>query len=900
MAAAERIGAYEILRLLGSGSQGDVFLARDARSMRRVALKVLTGAPSAHAVTRLRHEAMAIARLRHAAFAEVLEAVFEGPRPYLAMRHVEGVALSDARSARACPVELFASDAKPVPADFLRWFESVSRAVHVAHKAGVVHADLHPGNLMIATDGAPVVLDFGTARVDGLASVTRTGLALGRARFAAPEVLLGRRADARSDVFSIGAVMADCLAVQGAVDPRRSIGTAAGEDLRLVLGKATAAAPEDRFASALELAQELFRLRAGEAIRTGRPGVLRTALRQIRRSPGPMLAALVLTSALVLVWSTWSGTMRARLRVEAASERGRSLLSRLADEWGAEQFHASALSARSGEGGDGGDQRLGGLELEILRLLRRAGRFPEARGLLDADSLGPTTVAEASFERALLAYDRGAVVDVPAVAAGPLGAFVAGLRAMQMGEPTTAIARLAAAVEDPAWPLPTMQDEARLLAGWLALDEEHAATPSLLQGLPPADAGVVGAIGELLRGRAILRDPNGDVEVAYLVVRRALAGLVRLLGEEHVWVLRGERAVAMVASAQGEHGCATQICAGLVPRQVAVHGEAHLEVVRTRLLEWRSRLAFRGGEAEAAIRADWAACPRSPATERLLAVPLLPDGAVPAVRAPARADRHLDELLAVFRAAEGQSAELARAAELALPAERDARWDVHHAHEFDVVIPAHLAHERAKFGEASPQHLGLLAGVVEQMARGHRELQSIQYARTAMAIVLRHGDRVDPIAAGLVECMFVRATLEHRSRSVDPRNPTYQTADLIEAMRAALARLRGHCDADDPRVDAAVKSFADMLGNHGDRRDAQEAMMLYEELRSRDAGSRDKTIWCAEAALRARDVERLSHYLELVDRIAGPRPAQSDCWWDYCDQLRSQLEQLRAAGAPGR
>ncbi|MBK7904675.1 MAG: protein kinase [Proteobacteria bacterium] len=131
-ASADRSGPYERLRLVGRGAQGEVFLARDVRTQRRVALKILSGSPGPHAIARLRHEARAIARLRHPGIAELLDADLDSESPWLALRYVEGTALRDARTDPVCPVALFALPGQPLPNGFLRWFEQLARAVHVA------------------------------------------------------------------------------------------------------------------------------------------------------------------------------------------------------------------------------------------------------------------------------------------------------------------------------------------------------------------------------------------------------------------------------------------------------------------------------------------------------------------------------------------------------------------------------------------------------------------------------------------------------------------------------------------------------------------------------------------------------------------------------------------------
>ena len=165
---------YRLLRQLGAGGQGEVWLGRDDGLRRDVAVKLL----GSRFVTedqraRFRREAESIARLEHSGVAQVYEADVDGDPPYIAMRFVEGVDLGSAIAAELAAEEGVRRVGSPLPvhpeqrADVhrvLRFFEKAARALHAAHEAGVVHRDVKPGNIMVTGTGDPVLLDFGMAR----------------------------------------------------------------------------------------------------------------------------------------------------------------------------------------------------------------------------------------------------------------------------------------------------------------------------------------------------------------------------------------------------------------------------------------------------------------------------------------------------------------------------------------------------------------------------------------------------------------------------------------------------------------------------------------------------------------------------------------------------------------
>ena len=213
-----RLGPYEVVSPLGAGGMGEVYLARDTRLGREVALKILPSELAADPERRARfeREARAVAALSHpnvCALYDVGRAEgHEGPVEYLVMEKLEGETLA----------ERLAKGPLPTPR-LLEVGRQIAEALGAAHRQGIVHRDLKPANVMLTPSGAKL-LDFGLARQadpDGGASdgegaslmetasapLTRAGMLLGTWPYLSPEQLTGGAADARSDIFALGAVL---------------------------------------------------------------------------------------------------------------------------------------------------------------------------------------------------------------------------------------------------------------------------------------------------------------------------------------------------------------------------------------------------------------------------------------------------------------------------------------------------------------------------------------------------------------------------------------------------------------------------------------------------------------------------------------------------------------------
>jgi serine/threonine protein kinase/tetratricopeptide (TPR) repeat protein len=222
----ETIGRYRILRQLGAGGMGEVYLGEDAALNRLVAIKVLRAESGTDrtADARLVQEARAAATLDHANVCAIYEVGEDAGQHFIAMQYVEGETLADRLARGHLPV-----------ADALRIAEQVADALAEAHARGIVHRDIKPGNIMISARGPAKVLDFGLAkrldhpdqsatRVDTIQPLTAAGVAVGTTAYMSPEQLRAEEPDARTDVFSLGCVLCEMV---GGSHPFARLSTAA-------------------------------------------------------------------------------------------------------------------------------------------------------------------------------------------------------------------------------------------------------------------------------------------------------------------------------------------------------------------------------------------------------------------------------------------------------------------------------------------------------------------------------------------------------------------------------------------------------------------------------------------------------------------------------------------------
>jgi serine/threonine-protein kinase len=267
-------GRYRIMRKLGSGGMADVYLAEDEELGRRVAIKILNDkyAPDDQFVERFRREAKNAAGLSHPNIVSIYDRGEAEGTYYIAMEYLDGRSLKELVVARG-PL--------PIP-DAIAATRQVLAALRFAHRKGVVHRDIKPHNVMADADGRLKVTDFGIARA-GVSQMTEAGSIIGTAQYLSPEQARGAPVDQRSDLYSMGVVLYEMLTGQVPFTGESPVEIAMKHlsdtprppsllrpdippDLDMVVLRALAKNPEDRFQTAEEMDAELDRVAAGTGV----------------------------------------------------------------------------------------------------------------------------------------------------------------------------------------------------------------------------------------------------------------------------------------------------------------------------------------------------------------------------------------------------------------------------------------------------------------------------------------------------------------------------------------------------------------------------------------------------------------------------------------------------------
>jgi serine/threonine protein kinase len=321
LAEKTRFGPYEIISLLGAGGMGEVYEARDTRLERTVAIKICKGPIT----ERFEREARAISSLNHPHICALYDIGREDSVDFLVMEYIEGESLEARLRKGPLPIE-----------DALRIAIQIAGALDAAHRKGVVHRDLKPGNVMLTRSGAKL-LDFGLAKMaspavsveadtlgaTAAAPITAQGTILGTFQYMSPEQLEGKETDARSDIFSFGAMLYEMITGRKGFEgsshasliaavmstnppPVSTIQPMASPALDRVVKTCLAKSPDDRWQNAGDLSRELEWI-ATSGSSAGIPAPI-AAKRRSRERRWQLAAGLA--AALLLASLVWIATHR--------------------------------------------------------------------------------------------------------------------------------------------------------------------------------------------------------------------------------------------------------------------------------------------------------------------------------------------------------------------------------------------------------------------------------------------------------------------------------------------------------------------------------------------------------------------------------------------------------------
>jgi serine/threonine-protein kinase len=288
-------GRYKVVRKLGAGGMANVYLAEDQELGRRVAIKNLNDrhANDEQFVERFRREAKNAAALSHPNIVSIYDRGEAEGTYYIAMEYLDGRSLKELILTRG-----------PAPLNVtIEYVRQILSALRFAHRHGIVHRDIKPHNVLVDAEGRVKVTDFGIARA-GTSQMTEAGSIVGTAQYLSPEQARGTAVDQRSDLYSLGIVLYELLTgtlpfngdtpveiamkhLSQTPEPPSHLRPELPRDLDLVVTRALAKDPEDRYQSAEEMDADLERLARGAAV----SAETEESATQIMRAPtGPMSA----------------------------------------------------------------------------------------------------------------------------------------------------------------------------------------------------------------------------------------------------------------------------------------------------------------------------------------------------------------------------------------------------------------------------------------------------------------------------------------------------------------------------------------------------------------------------------------------------------------------------------
>ncbi len=375
----KQLGAYRILRRLGAGGMGHVYLALDTRLGRHVALKFLPPEllSDRDMLHRLEQEARTASALNHPNILTIYEVVQLEGELFIASEFVDGVTLRQAMQRNTVDPEMA-----------VRVALQIASALQAAHQAGIIHRDLKPANIMVRTDGYVKVIDFGLAKMtvdaDGTRSpgLSRSGSVIGTVDYMSPEQARGEELDARTDLWSLGVVLFEMLSRQrpftGETESHVIVAildrpapmlpnlSSLAPGLGRIVQHALTKDPAKRYQSAHEILADLESVGSGSGLRRASPLMAARSRRNFGKLAALFSSALVLATAATWWWglggkdrilepdwfrieSVQRVTFNGRTLLSAISPDGKYLAFVVGDTGGMQSLHVKQMDQTSDE-----------------------------------------------------------------------------------------------------------------------------------------------------------------------------------------------------------------------------------------------------------------------------------------------------------------------------------------------------------------------------------------------------------------------------------------------------------------------------------------------------------------------------------------------------------------------
>jgi eukaryotic-like serine/threonine-protein kinase len=353
----ERLGEFRLIRRLGEGGMGVVYLALQESLGRQAAVKVIRPERMGgfEIEMRFRREVEAISELRDPHIVTVYGSGEEQGVRWFAMEYVPGKGLDSV-------LREAATEGKRIPIpELIGWTRDIAHSLGCAHEAGIIHRDVKPSNIMITPEGRPMLFDFGVARHANLSTLTLTGEFRGTPHYASPEQVRAKRVkiDHRTDIYSLGSTLYE--AVTGRVpfegetteqvfhqileadpEPPCRLNGSISRDLGTVIEKAMEKDPARRYQTAGEFADDLDRILDGEMIAARPAGFSTRVLKRVRRHPvlSTATAGALLSMTLLVLYVLWSYPQIVEERNRAEEERKAALAAKAEAERETEKAEA--------------------------------------------------------------------------------------------------------------------------------------------------------------------------------------------------------------------------------------------------------------------------------------------------------------------------------------------------------------------------------------------------------------------------------------------------------------------------------------------------------------------------------------------------------------------------------